>query len=247
MAATISKSSSTHVKRITPDSKVQSSSLKKQRSSFHFFDALSEEMYQKILDYLSLQELVRATLVSRQFNFQAGLKIRHHACRLFFSRDKEASLRDLCKYIRAAQCMIAYLSQDPQKLPQGLLREALCWNDSKKTSIDAMKTLQQLQLPFPERDCRIIYWMASERYNCVDCDHQFIHGARSVPRASRLTVAIGIFFQFVETVKIDTCLTEKMCRCLQDGWSLTAAISCQKMYRDGMLQRLMLYGGQFKA
>lgn len=89
--------------------------------------------------------------------------------------------------------------------------------------------------------------MTSERYNSVDCDHGFIHGARSVPRESRLTIAVGVFFQFVETVKIDTCLTEKLCQDLQNGWNLAITISAKKVYREGMLQRLMLYRDQFKA
>ncbi len=249
MAATISKSSSTHVKRATPDSTVKNTSLKKYKSSFHFFDDLLPELHQKIFEFLTLQELVRATFVSRKFKIQARMKIEHHASRLFFSPDKreKTSLRDLCLYIQAVQYMIIYLSQNPQKLAHGFLQEALCWNDPKKTSVDIRRTLQQLQFPFPERDCRMIYRMASERYKSVDCDHRFIHGARSLPRESRLTIAIGIFFQFVETIKVDTCLTEKICQDLQNGWNLAISISTQKVYRQGMMERLMLYRSQFKA
>lgn len=247
MAATVSKSNL--AKRTTPDSKINDSSLKKHKSSFRFFDALPPELHQKVFEYLSLKELIGAIEVCRQFKTQVRQKIEHHASRLFFSPDKreETSLRDLCLYIQAVQYMIIYLSQNPQKLAHGFLQEALCWNDPKKTSVDVRRTLQQLQFPFPERDCRMIYRMASERYKSVDCDHRFIHGARSLPRESRLTIAIGIFFQFVETIKVDTCLTEKICQDLQNGWNLAISISTQKVYRQGMVERLMLYRGQFKA
>jgi hypothetical protein len=64
---------------------------------------------------------------------------------------------------------------------------------------------------------------------------------------SKLTIAVGVFFQFVEMVKMDACLTEQMSQSLQDSLNLAIAIPLQKIYREGVIRRLTLYYDPFKA
>jgi hypothetical protein len=236
------------LKRYHPDSRVKT--LKKPRHSAKYcFQALPIELCQEIFEYFTLQELFRARLVSRQFLEQARLKIEHHASRALFSADriKDTPLKELTGYIEAVRYLVIYLSQDPRKLRAGLLKEVLCWKDPSRTVVNIMATLQQFQVPMPERDYRLILKMANERFTVVDRDHLFIHGARSLSRESGLTLALGVFFQFVETVKMDTCLSEKACECLQASQYVVASLPSDKSYRSGMLQRLTDYTGRVKA
>ncbi|MBS0648767.1 MAG: F-box protein [Verrucomicrobia bacterium] len=211
------------------------------------FEALPPELCQQIFEFFTLQELLRSRLVSKLCLAHARLKIEHHASRAFFRSDrlKAVSLQELTGYIKAVRYMVAYLSQDPQILLRGPLKEALRWKDA--AVVDILGTFEQLRHPIPERDYGIIHCMAVERFKVVDRDHHFIHGARSLPSESLLTNALGVFFQFVEMIKTDSCLTEKMYHNVQATLSMASAIPPQKSYRAGMLQRLRVFDNALKA